>query len=106
MPFTPIGNATSSSFRKEMHVERILGDVDADDGGDALHAENPSLQMRARSPLHASPALAAVRAVSTKPTTIPLSHGLSAPEGARSIVGHGGKPCSATLRKPPRRRLN
>lgn len=84
---------------KDANVERVLGDIDADEQTDlTVHGFVPVLQMRARDGRRPSPALATVRALSTKPATIMLCDGLTGPRRNRSVAGRSGKSCSATLR--------
>jgi hypothetical protein len=65
------------------------------------------LRMRARRQRKAATALAAVRAVSTKPATIMLCDGLGGPRRNRSVAGRRGAGCYATrlLRVSPLRSL-
>lgn len=94
-----VGNIKRVAGRQAVNVQGILGDVDANKRGDALHGEIPPLRMRARNGFDACSALAAVRAYSTKPTTITLPHGLLRPRQDRSVAGGRGRAYFATLSK-------
>lgn len=104
MSLGSVGNRERASFRGNMGVERIFGDVDANPvlNGD-FHERIPSLRMRARPGLRAWPALAAVRAEFTRPTTIWLTHDLVGSQGARSVAGRGGQFGFATLSRTDHR---
>lgn len=99
----------ADALRGDMDIELVFGDVDADERGDVFHGGVPSLRMRARATRTPVPALAAVRALSKRPATILLTHGLSrrgGSEGDRSAAGRGGKACSAPLRRLSHRCLH
>jgi len=86
-----------SALREQTDVERTLGDIDADERIErTIHGMTPVLRMRARRGRRPATALAAVRVNSTKPATIKLRHGLSGPDGDRSVAGRRGAGCSAT----------
>jgi hypothetical protein len=89
-----VGQGEPPAFGKQTHIEGTLGDIDADERCErTIHGKIPVLQMRARR----TPALAAVRADSKKPTTIKLCGGLGRPDRNRSVVGRRGAGCSAAL---------
>ncbi len=80
---------------EEVDIEGVLGDVDADEGGDGVHVEEiPDLRRRARSP-GARSALTAVRAGITRPLPISLRDGLLVPRRDRSDSGRPGQACCA-----------
>jgi hypothetical protein len=85
------------SLRQQTHIEGMLTDIDTDERGKrTVHGMLPVLQMRARRGWRPAAALAAVRAVSTKPATIMLCGGLGGPERYRSVAGRRGAGCYAT----------
>jgi len=93
-----IGQGERPAFGEQTHIEGMLGDIDADERCErTIHGTIPVLQMRARR----TPALAAVRADSKKPTTITLRDGLGRPRRNRSVIGRRGAGCSAALRSRP-----
>lgn len=100
--FFVIGERELFLLGKKADVEGKLGNVDADKVFDRIvHGFVPSLRMRTRGGTEPIAVLAAVRAYSKRPATIPLRDGLGGPRHARSVTGYRGEACSATLRRLP-----
>ena len=90
-------SATEGSSLKDLDIEVILRDIDANERLNLGHVERlPALRMRARHARRLT-ALAAVRARFNRPATITLSHGLGRPRGRRSVTGRLGATRIATL---------
>lgn len=92
-----VGERERGSLRQQTHVKGMFTDVNTNERGQrTVHGMLPVLQMRARRRWSPATALAAVRAVSTKPATITLCVGLGRPGHDRSVAGRRGAGCSAT----------
>lgn len=83
----------------EGDIEVLLGDIDADEtrNGTSHNGRLPVLRIRTRTSVRV-PVPAAVRAITKRPTTILLTHGLLSPRHYRSVVGRRGAGCSAPAR--------